>query len=192
VVGPLETARLRLRPFEPRDADAVFAVLSDPEVGRWVGGAHASVEDSRALIERARARELAMWAVEERETGALVGEVGLQPLERVGPEVEIGWTIGRPWWGRGYATEAAARWLDVAFATLALDEVLATVLPENAASHRVAEKLGMRRLPELRDVWGGPHVIYSATNPAGASARRAGASSASLRSGRAAAGRRRR
>ena len=168
VVGPILTPRLRMRPFEQDDADAVFAVFRDPEVGRWVGGAHATLEESRAMIARAHARELSMWAVEERETGVLVGEVGLQPLELLGPEVEIGWTIGRERWGRGYATEAAAPWLDVAFTTLGLDEVLATVLPENAASHRVAEKLGMRRLPERRDVWGGPHVIYSATSPADA------------------------
>ena len=157
-----------MRPFEDGDAEAVFAVFSDPEVGRWVGGAHTTLADSRAMIARGRARELAMWAVEERESGVLVGEVGLQPLELVGPEVEIGWTIGRDRWGRGYATEAAAPWLEVAFTTLGLDEVLATVLPGNAPSHRVAEKLGMRRTPELRDVWGAPHVIYRATRPADA------------------------
>ena len=166
MVGPILTPRLRMRPFEEGDAEAVFAVFSDPEVGRWVGGAHTTLDDSRAMVARARARELSMWAVEERDSGVLVGEVGLQPLELVGPEVEIGWTIGRDRWGRGYATEAAAPWLEVAFTTLGLGELLATVLPENAPSHRVAEKLGMRRLPELRDVWGGPHVIYSATRPA--------------------------
>ena len=172
MVGPLLTPRLRLRPFEPDDAEAVFAVFSDPGVGRWVGGTHASLDDSRAMIERTRARQrdggLAMWAAEERESGVLIGEVGLQPLELAGPEVEIGWTLGRAWWGRGYATEAAAAWLAAGFTSLRLEEILATVLPENAPSHRVAEKLGMRRSPELREVWGAPHVIYRATRPAGA------------------------
>ncbi len=87
-------------------------------------------------------------------------------VQLVGPEVEIGWTIGRAWWGRGYAVEAAGAWLHAGFTALGLGEILATVLPENAPSHRVAQRLGMRRLPGLRVVWGGPHVIYCATNPA--------------------------
>ena len=154
-----------MRPFAEGDAEAVFAIFSEPDVGRWVGGAHATIDDSRGLIRRAsehqRANAFAMWAVEERETGALVGEVGLQLLELKGPEVEIGWTIGRPWWRRGYATEAAGAWLGVAFGEVGLDEVIATVLPENEPSHRVARRIGMTPAPR-RHVWGAEHDIYVA------------------------------
>ena len=160
------TARLRLRPFEERDADALFAVFSDPAVGRFVGGPHASPDDSAALIARNRAHHArhghSLWAVEERESGVLVGEAGLQLLELVGPETEIGWTLGSPWWGRGYATEAARAWLDAAFTTLGLDAVIATVLPENAASHAVARRLGMEHAGR-RHVHGAEHDVYRAS-----------------------------
>ncbi|HEV2814953.1 MAG TPA: GNAT family N-acetyltransferase, partial [Solirubrobacteraceae bacterium] len=142
---PILTARLKLRPFVPGDAGDLFAIFSDPEVGRWVGGGHTTLDQSRDLIETNRAHEerhgFGMWAVERG--GALIGEAGVQLLEKRGPEVEIGWVIARAAWGRGYATEAAGAWLDVAFGELGLEEVLATVLPDNAASHRVARRLGM-------------------------------------------------
>ena len=66
-------------------------------------------------------------------------------VERTGPEVELGWVIARPAWGRGYATEASRAWLDVGFDTLGLDEIVAVIRRENASSHRVAERLGMER-----------------------------------------------
>ncbi len=160
------TARLRMRPFAERDADALFAVFSDPAVGRFVGGPHASRDDSAALVARNRAHHAAhgysLWAVEERGSGVLVGEVGLQLLELVGPEIEIGWTLGSRWWGRGYATEAGRAWLDAAFTTLGLDAVLATVLPENAASHAVARRLGMQRIGR-RHVHDTEHDVYRAS-----------------------------
>jgi RimJ/RimL family protein N-acetyltransferase len=163
VTEVISTQRLRLRPFVPGDAEAVFAVFSDPEVGRWIGGAHDRVERSRDLIDLNRRHEerhgYGMWAVEERASGALVGEAGLQLLEREGPETEIGWVIGRPWWRRGYATEAASAWLDVAFGRLGLDAVLATVLPGNAASAAVAARLGMTPAGR-RHVHGAEHDLW--------------------------------
>lgn len=163
---PLLTERLRMRPFEAADADALFAVFSDPAVGRFVGGPHAERADSAALIARNRAHQdrvgYSLWAVEERASGVLVGEVGLQLLELAGPETEIGWTLGSRWWGRGYATEAARAWLDVAFTTLGLDEVIATVLPENAASHAVARRLGMQPAGR-RHVHDTEHDVYRAS-----------------------------
>jgi RimJ/RimL family protein N-acetyltransferase len=82
--------------------------------------------------------------------------------------VEIGWSLAREVWGNGYATEAARAWLQVAFAQLGLDRVIATVLPDNVASHSVAQRLGMTREPALRHVHNAEHVIYVATRPAGA------------------------
>ena len=177
-----------MRPFEPEDAEAVFAVFADPEVGRWVGGAHTTIDRSRDLIDLNRRHVerhgFGMWAVERE--GELIGEAGVQLLERAGPEIEIGWTIGRPWWGRGYATEAARAWLDVARTVLGFDEVIATVLPGNAASRRVAQKVGMH-FAGHRHVHGGEHEIWAIRLAAGGAAPRAGASSASRRSAPAAA-----
>jgi RimJ/RimL family protein N-acetyltransferase len=144
---PLLTPRLRMRPWETNDLDAVRALFSDPEVGRFVGVRN-TAEAAQELIANHRAHQaehgFSQWAVEDRWTGALVGEVGLQLVERTGPEVEIGWVIAKPAWGRGYATEAAREWIRVGFETLGLDEIIAVVRRENAASHAVARRLGMK------------------------------------------------
>jgi len=165
---PILTERLRLRPFETGDAQALFALFRRPEVGRYTGGAHASVADSRRLIEthhrHQAAHGFALWAIEERDGGRLVGEAGLQLLEQRGPEVEIGWVLDPDVWGRGYATEAARRWLEVGFADLALDRVIATILPANAASQAVASRLGMA-LDGRRHVHDAEHLIYVASAP---------------------------
>ena len=171
---PLITERLHVRPFTTEDVDVGFALWSDPDVGRFTGGAHATVAQSRALIaahlHNQRVHGFSLWAVEERDGGRLVGEVGLQPLEGSGPEIEIGWAFGPAAWGHGYATEAANAWLEHAFTTFGLDEVIAVVRPENEASHRVARRLGMEPAGR-RHVYGAEHDVYRIFNPAGARAR---------------------
>jgi RimJ/RimL family protein N-acetyltransferase len=163
--GPLLTARLRMRPFAPADADAIHAIYSDPAVGPWIGRPQMTPAEADDVVTRATAHQqahgFAMWAVEERASGVLVGEVGLQLLELKGPEHEIGWVIGRPWWGLGYATEASRAWLEAGFGRLGFGEVLAAVLPDNERSHHVARKLGMT-LAGRRHVYGREHDIYVA------------------------------
>ena len=161
--GPILTDRLRMRPFTADDVDAGFALWTDADVGRFTGGAHRTPEQSRALIAAHLRNQLehgfSMWAVEDRETGRLLGEVGLQPLEGTGPEIEIGWAFAPAAWGQGYATEAARAWLDLAFTELGLEEVIAVIRPENAASHRVAERLGMEPAGR-RHAYGAEHDVY--------------------------------
>lgn len=178
VEAPLLTPRLLMRPFVPDDAEPAFEIFRLEEVGRWTGGVHTSIDDTRALIAKAgehqAAHGFALWAVEERETGLLVGEVGLQLLEFRGPEVEIGWSFAPSSWGRGYASEAAGAWLDVAFGELALPEVLATIIPENAASRRLAERLGFALRGE-RYVHRANHLVYAVTAAAWSQGRSAAA-----------------
>ena len=171
---PILTARLRLRPFTLDDLGELHEMWADPEVGRCVGGTHDLVRESHDELDthlRHQDRHgYAFWAVEEGATGRVVGEVGLQLLEGRGPEVEIGWCMSREAWGAGYATEAAAAWLEAGFALLGLPRILAVVLPENAASRRVCEKLGMRE-DGMREAYGAPHVQYvieRSAHPAGA------------------------
>jgi [ribosomal protein S5]-alanine N-acetyltransferase len=167
--APILTDRLRLRPFRAADVDALHALWSDPEVGRWVGGTHTDVRESEEeLGEHLLHQELhgfSFWAVEERETGELVGEIGLQRFEGRGPEVEIGWAVASGARGRGYATEAAAAWLDTGFDRLGLDRIIAVVLPGNAASRRLCERLGMRAAG-MRHAYGEEHVVYELSAPA--------------------------
>src|SRR4051794_27605582 len=163
--GPLLTARLVLRPFRSADLKPLHAMWSQPEVGRWVGGTHARMEESAEELgehlHHQRRHGFAFWAVEERETGALIGEVGLMLFEGRGPEVEIGWCIAHEAWGRGYAVEAARRWLEVGFEDLGLDRIIAVVLPENERSRRVCGRLGMRE-DGTRQAYGAEHVLYEA------------------------------
>jgi ribosomal-protein-alanine N-acetyltransferase len=84
-----------------------------------------------------------MSAVVERASGRVIGACGLQLLED-GPEVELGYRLGRASRGHGYATEAARVWLEYGFETLGLDRIVAVAWPENTASWRVMEKCGMR------------------------------------------------
>jgi RimJ/RimL family protein N-acetyltransferase len=161
-VDRLETPRLLLRPFAPGDAALVQAVYSDPEVMRYV--ATGPMEDF-LLIERLledymahqRRHGFSFWAVIERSSGTLIGDAGL--YQTPAGEVELGYTLGAAWWGRGYATEAAGRWLSVAFGELGLDEVVALAEPANVASLRVLDKLGMRPDGE-RIAFGRPHAVY--------------------------------
>ena len=157
----LQTERLDLRPFTEADRAAMHATYSDPEVMRFVG--HGPVRDeshTAALLggyaDHQRRHGFSFWAVVERETGAVIGDTGLL---RDRAEVELGYTLGRAWWGRGYATEAAAAWLAHAFGPLGIAEVIALVEPANAGSLRVVEKHGME-FAGPRTAFGRPHLVF--------------------------------
>jgi ribosomal-protein-alanine N-acetyltransferase len=98
--------------------------------------------------------------VTERETGALIGDGGLHPLGGVGPDVELGYTLARSAWGRGYATELGRALIDYAFTVLRVPRVVAQVEPANAASRNVLAKLGMTEREE-RTAYGRPHLVYA-------------------------------
>jgi [ribosomal protein S5]-alanine N-acetyltransferase len=162
---PLVTERLELRAFEPSDLEALHAVNGDPQVTRFMK-AYPTLEHTRRALDvhvrEARAGNPAFWAVIERASGDLIGDAGVGWIDGVGPEFELGYALGTPWWGRGYATEAAAAVRDYALGELELPEVLALVLPGNAASIHVLEKIGMDRVG-TRDSNGAEHLLYAAT-----------------------------
>jgi len=160
----LTTPRLRLRPFTEADLGAIHAVYADPDVMRFVGhGAHRTIEDTASAVRvynDALARlGYSFLAVTEREGGALVGDGGLHPLAGKGPDVELGYTLARSAWGRGYATELGRVLVAYAFEALDVERVVAQVEPANHASRRVLEKLGMTER-EVRTAYGRPHILY--------------------------------
>ena len=107
------------------------------------------------------------WALEERDSGELVGRAGLY-LPPDWPEVEVGWTVARPHWGKGYAPEAARAACEWGRRELALDHVISLIHPSNARSIRVAQKLGEQ--PEGRlNVRGFDLLVYGADLPLGGS-----------------------
>jgi [ribosomal protein S5]-alanine N-acetyltransferase len=161
---PLVTERLVIRPFVAADLDALHAVYGDPEVTRWMPP-YSELDDTRRALEihiaEAAASRPAFWAVIDRASGELIGDAGLGLVEGGGGELGLGYTLGRAWWGRGYATEAARACLRYAFEELRLPEVLAVVRPENVASIRVLEKIGMQ-LRGRRVAYGFEHLLYGA------------------------------
>lgn len=162
----LETARLRMRAFRVDDLDAYAAMCADPEVMRFLG---TGVTLDRSEAWRSMAgflghwalRGYGMWALEEKQTGTLVGRSGFLNPEGW-PGFELGWTLGRPSWGKGFATEAARRALDYAFEDLGRKRVISLIRPANTPSMRVAERLGMVRAGEV-ELLGGPAFVYEAT-----------------------------
>jgi RimJ/RimL family protein N-acetyltransferase len=163
-VPTLETERLLMRPFEERDLDEYAAILSDPDVVRYLGdGEPMTREDAwRSMAQFLGHERLRGWttnAVIEKATGRLLGRAGLWRPEGW-PGLEVGWTFGRFAWGRGFATEAALAWRDWAFAVLGAEELLSVIHRDNRRSMRVAERIGHRRLPGELEVRGFPCVLY--------------------------------
>lgn len=148
----VETERLILRPWLPGDLAPFAALNADPAVMTHFPAPLSRAESDAfvtRLIERSARDGFGFLAVERREDGAFLGMVGLTRVAfaPIAPAVEIGWRLGRAHWGQGYATEAAAGWLDHAFDWLGLPEVIAMAVPANAPSHAVMRRLGMVRDP---------------------------------------------
>ena len=147
----LTTERLELRRFRPYDLDALAVVFAKPEVWQFPHGRAFSHEETAAFLENQIGHwdtcEFGLWLVIERATDRVIGYAGLSVpmfLPEILPAVEVGWRFDPDVWGNGYATEAARCALDQAFTTLGLGEVCSIPQAENAASVRVAERLGMR------------------------------------------------
>jgi ribosomal-protein-alanine N-acetyltransferase len=168
----IETERLRLRPLAMADAEALNAIQSDPQHMRFYPHPF-SMQESREWIGRMReAYErdgFALLAVEDRETGAFLGNVGpiLQHVDDV-DEVELGWSITPARARQGIATEAAIACRDWVFETLPIDHVISLILPANMASRGVAENLGMTVWKQV--LWGKlkpqTHQVYRLDRPA--------------------------
>jgi RimJ/RimL family protein N-acetyltransferase len=155
----LETARLRLRPFEPRDLDAHAASLADPDVVRHLGGNPLTREESwrRMLCGPGLWAMLGYgyWSVERREDGAWLGQLGFADFKRdMSPSIEgvpeMGWIFARHAQGQGFALEAVRAALGWADLVLPASEIAAIISPENAPSIRVAEKAGFGERSEAR------------------------------------------
>jgi RimJ/RimL family protein N-acetyltransferase len=144
------TERLRLRRFRAGDAEAFAAINADPLVVRHLGG-EIDRAASDALLGRIMGHwdehGFGLWAAELRDGGRMVGFVGLSIpgfLPAVLPAVEVGWRLASDVWGRGLATEGGRAGIEWGFGALGLDRIISIIDPDNLASLRVAEKLGMR------------------------------------------------
>jgi RimJ/RimL family protein N-acetyltransferase len=162
----IETSRLTLRENEPRDFDAIVALVTDPEVMRFVGDGVMTEERGRQIC--AKIPELyargawGIWTIEERATGEFLGTAEIKPREN--EDWEIVYVLRRDAWGRGYATEVASALVRFGLERLGLPRVVATVIPENSASVHVLEKIGMTRIDVDEPDPYGASAVY-ATRP---------------------------
>lgn len=144
----IETARLILRPPRLEDLDGWTEMMGDEPTARFIGGVAPRPICWRQLmimIGSWHATGFGMFSVIEKSTGRWLGRLG--PWQPEGwPGTEIGWSIMRDSWGKGYAVEGAAASADWAFETLGWSEMIHSIAPDNVASQRVAEKLGSRNL----------------------------------------------
>lgn len=170
----LRTPRLLLREWRDDDREP-FAVMSfDPQVMQYLLPFADRVASDGWLARMQQLQDedgFCNWALELPGEAAFIGAVGLNRLRYDAPftpAVEVAWRLARPFWGKGYATEAARAAIDDGFGRLHLDEVVAVTVPANSASWRVMERLGMRRdpgedfdhprVPEGHSLR--PHVLY--------------------------------
>jgi [ribosomal protein S5]-alanine N-acetyltransferase len=157
----LETDRLLLRAPVTEDADALAPMYADPEVMRYVGDGRTLTRGEtersvKRMIERWEADGFGLFTTVRKDDEAIIGRVGLlvwntdtwEPTTRAQAadnpsEVEVGYTLGRPFWGQGFATEAAGAVRDYALDELGAERLIALIIHGNTASENVARKLGL-------------------------------------------------
>lgn len=162
-IPKLETERLILREWnESSDYEPYSRLCADPEVMRYLGGTPMNRAEAwrhmAVMVGHWALRGYGHWVVEERARGVPVGRVGILMPEGW-PGFEIGWTLERSSWGRGYAVEAAQAALAWARETLPFDQVVSCIHPDNHNSIRVAEKLG-ERYQSMSEIMGKPVKLY--------------------------------
>lgn len=165
-IPTIETERLTLRPWREADATALFEISQDPDVVRFVGDRHQpTLQEAWRMVAgwigHWAVRGYGQWAIEERASGRFIGRAGIiNPADWPGPEV--GYLLGRPWWGRGYATEAARAAMDWGFREIGFTDLLSLIDPQNTASIAVATRLGETRRGET-EIMGHHVLVYGIT-----------------------------
>lgn len=145
MIPRLHTERLVLREWRNSDLDTFAAFYADVEVMRYLSGEPLARGDAWRNMAIAAGhwvlRGYGLWVVERKSDAAVIGRVGLINPEGW-PGLEVGWTLGKPYWGHGYATEAARVAIDYAFLTQDVDRVISLIHADNEASKAVAKRLG--------------------------------------------------
>lgn len=151
----METERLRLTPWSTKDAEALFAYASNEAVGPPAGWKpHESVGESTEIIRTIFMKNL-VWKICLKETGQIIGSVGLEPDKRRDGirSKEMGYSLGYDYWGNGYMTEAATKVKEYAFEELDLEVLAIQTGPENLRSQSIIKKLGFVYEGKLRKAY---------------------------------------
>ncbi len=165
----VETNRLILRHLVISDLNDLYALYCYPEIRRYFPEGVLTLEETKEELEwflngHPKYPELGLWATVHKETGKFIGRCGLLPWEiddRL--EIEIAYLLDKSFWHQGLATEAAQGILDYGFEKLNLSRLICLIDPENAASQRVAERIGISLERKVDGIAGDnfPTLIYS-------------------------------
>lgn len=154
----LTAERVVLRWLTREDLPALFSIFSNAEVMRyWSSTPLADEEAAGRLLEDIhesfRRQRLFQWGLARRADDLVIGTCTLANLDPANRRAELGFALGRPWWGQGLAGEGLRTLLRFAFGELGLNRLEADVDPRNSASIRLLERLGFRREGYLRERW---------------------------------------
>ena len=144
----IETPRLQLRQFTPDDAEELYYIYSHPGLFKYMSNEKPLLlEQTKAAIqsmtENWEKYNFGVWAIVHKEDRRLIGHCGLKFLENT-TEVQVGYLLLESYWNQGLATEAASAALKYGFEVINLPRIVAIAKPENIASRRVMEKMGMK------------------------------------------------
>ena len=165
-IPEIETDRLLLRGWREADVDALADIRRDAEVARWLGhpDPDRAAESIAWWVEHWRIHGFGLWALEDKASGRFIGRLGLMhhgDWTASEHDAEVGWTLARDAWGRGYATEGARAALEFARA-VGIRRVISITLPTNIRSQRVMQKLGLTYRGEAN--WHGFDQVWYATD----------------------------
>lgn len=146
------TNRLHIRPIRMDDKDAVFSYRSDPEINKYLSLIPTSVDDIKTFISNSSTtfNVPGTWfqlVIIEKNTHQLIGDIGIHFLtsDPHNKQVEIGYTLNKAYWGKGYASEALSAVIDYLFNTLNKHRITASIDPTNLKSIQLLERLGFRK-----------------------------------------------
>jgi RimJ/RimL family protein N-acetyltransferase len=167
---PIATERLSIRPLDANDAEELHEFYSDPDAMRYLETKlPASIDESRSWVQTKidlfeRDDGMSLWAVVERKSGAVIGDVGLQWEDYDGIVVDLGCRLVARHWRRGYGVEASRAVLDAGFRDLDVDRICAATHVDNERAHRVLAALGGARLRNIH-VYGLEMTLYEFASP---------------------------
>lgn len=142
----IETSRLLLRQLNSADLNDLCRIYANPEIMKYIGETKTKQQVKKyinMMLESWEKNNLGMWAIIFKSNGHFIGDGGICFLEKT-PEIEVGYVLEKSYWHLGLATEVAKASLRYGFEVLSLDRIIAVADPENAASRRVMEKVGMK------------------------------------------------
>lgn len=165
----LETQRLLLRHLIMDDLKELFTLYQDPEIRSYFPDGVRNYEGTKEELEWHMKGipaypHLGLWATIHKESGKFIGRCGLLPWEIDGKlEVEVAYLLDKDFWHQGLATEAARGILEYAFGELKLSRIICLMHPDNIASKRVAERVGMKLERKVNGLAGDnfPTLIYA-------------------------------